>query len=981
MLSQIKRKLAGAEVNALLNETDVEIVVSTLVSNPQLIAPFGKLANSAQIFGLFGKNALFEDPDLWLSLIPYVVEDGHYRRCKNKPAAESIYAVLYPLFRKSKNSSLALEIAADITHPGLTTDEVREILDHCIDVHQLTGQASYSRWRWRPILNCIDDRSWLRELMANQHEDLGQAALRRFGDLLASQPWEPLYDDAVAHPELFIQVKPRHTDVGLWRALWNSGLEEAQHWAVDRLINVFGYQFDKTVEHRAAAVDWLQELSISDPELIQTQLQKRVDGWGSFPATGASWLYEADLPDLKPLLPALLAHHGDDRLNPESIDLLNQILRSQSAAIEQIPREKLPSVVAALREPNLSRYAEQLLSVVASSTSQTLRAACVEAFGHCEPSTLEKVGWLSSKTKHARLTCLEILTAHTDPDALEVLKSFAQTRGLDQNQRDRILDHLESKDIDVTDLDEIRGSALDFAEEAAAKTQRISKVVEQIFSPTLASSLPSLTQDGVRWLLQQMAVNKEPYLSRSTRKVLEACPTAERKGFADALVAQWVVLHGDPKTAWSLQALELGADDSQVGLLVDAIGAWHKKRKPRAVRATQALGQIGSLYALSQVKAIAETKRNPEVLVRTAQEVLAEAARAKGLGLAALYDQLVPDFGLNNEQGLALEVGPYAYRVKLLGDLTLRVIGPTGRATKTLPKAKPEEDSTLRQSAEVRFKQLRKDLKLLAKQQTQRIPALLMGGRHWPVPAWRKLFVDHPIFRALAQSLIWSRRDGNDQILDSFRLTEDLSLLNAQEQEIQLDPDNQITLWHPIDQSQELAEIWRTHLSDYEIQTIVDQVDLPVHRFDSQWLAQEQVKVFDQQHRDQETTRTILAPFRGYVVSMAKLKQLMNRWGYRTGPSEDGGYIYEHTLRLDDVQLEVQLLHSKMPAWFEENEQIAIRSLNIQSTNPEEKNAHHLEDNSIDTSKLPAAMLSMLYEQMTQLAESGSGYDDQWKKL
>lgn len=71
-------------------------------------------------------------------------------------------------------------------------------------------------------------------------------------------------------------------------------------------------------------------------------------------------------------------------------------------------------------------------------------------------------------------------------------------------------------------------------------------------------------------------------------------------------------------------------------------------------------------------------------MIEATHDALKAAAQRRGLSLIELYDELTPDFGLGGE-GLVLEVGPQRYRLQLQGDLSLRVVGDKGKASKTLP--------------------------------------------------------------------------------------------------------------------------------------------------------------------------------------------------------------------------------------------------------------------------------------------------------
>jgi len=108
MFAKLKNTFASRELKELLSQTDPGIVAAKLAAEPDLIAPYGAAADSAQIHRLLRENALFEDPNLWLLFIPHVVRSGSYRHPKKAIPAREIYPVLRPLLPKVKELRLAI---------------------------------------------------------------------------------------------------------------------------------------------------------------------------------------------------------------------------------------------------------------------------------------------------------------------------------------------------------------------------------------------------------------------------------------------------------------------------------------------------------------------------------------------------------------------------------------------------------------------------------------------------------------------------------------------------------------------------------------------------------------------------------------------------------------------------------------------------------------------------------------------------------
>ena len=191
-----------------------------------------------------------------------------------------------------------------------------------------------------------------------------------------------------------------------------------------------------------------------------------------------------------------------------------------------------------------------------------------------------------------------------------------------------------------------------------------------------------------------------------------------------------------------------------------------------------------------------------------------------------LLDELTPDFGL--AEGLVLEVGELRYRALLQGDLSLRVVNEgTGKASKSLPALKNEQDRAAWEAASARLKTLSASLKNVLKQQGPRLQAALVSGKSWPLECSQRLFLAHPLLRVVGRSLIWSAHDGAGQATTSFRIAEDLSLVDVEDQPVELPTGGTISLWHPVMAQPGEAEAWRAYLADYELDPIVEQIDAP----------------------------------------------------------------------------------------------------------------------------------------------------------
>ena len=170
---------------------------------------------------------------------------------------------------------------------------------------------------------------------------------------------------------------------------------------------------------------------------------------------------------------------------------------------------------------------------------------------------------------------------------------------------------------------------------------------------------------------------------------------------------------------------------------------------------------------------------------------------------------------------------------------------------------------------------LRKNLKKVAKQQAGRLHEALICERSWHVTRWRTLFVDHPLLGLLAQGLIWQRVGDNA----SFRISEDGSLIDADDEPLTLGDSDRLRLWHPTNASAEQAAAWAGHLEDYQLSPLVDQ------------LGQPRVKLQDQEPQAEQLTR-----FVGVEVEQFIAKRFLEGWNYEIH-DQDGSAVFGYQRR------------------------------------------------------------------------------------
>ena len=482
--------------------------------------------------------------------------------------------------------------------------------------------------------------------------------------------------------------------------------------------------------------------------------------------------------------------------------------------------------------------------------------------------------WLKHAKKEMRNLGLQALLQTRGDDKSDALLRWLDGKW-DETARGLIINELERLGADVSEMDPL--STVSVESLTAYADRVLNKRSREKFSGFVDDDMLSIAAPlTIEIIASQFALAAHAdwdAVPRQCRQAFSLISAERRAQFAAAMLSVWLGSKGDRKLRWTLKFVSAFGDERVLEDLAKAIKEWQKKAKPKAITALEAMAAIDSIEALSQVETYTAKRGNSWSIRDAAFNQLREAGRRRGVSLAEMIDLLIPDFGMG-PAGLELDAGPRVYRVQLANDLSLRVTNTeSGKITKTLPKARADEDPGKREAAEGKFKILKKNIRAVAKQQARRMEDALVGKKTWNPDSWKSLFVEHPILGVMAQGLIWMGLDETGMTAQSFRISEDRSLLGADDETVELDA-AAVTLWHPCDSDSEAVDAWKAHLEDYDIKPFIEQTSLPVHSF-----------------RADEADASALARFQGTKFMWGEFKRKMEQWDYDIS-DQDGSHIF-----------------------------------------------------------------------------------------
>ena len=161
------------------------------------------------------------------------------------------------------------------------------------------------------------------------------------------------------------------------------------------------------------------------------------------------------------------------------------------------------------------------------------------------------------------------------------------------------------------------------------------------------------------------------------------------------------------------------------------VRAWPgESQHQRAVFGLECLRAIGTDAALMQLNGIAQ-KLTFKALKAKAAEMMEAIARDRGLSRAELEDRIVPDCDLDERGGRVFDFGPRQFRFALGPEMKPMVRDEAGKLKDDLPKPDAKDDAARAAAAVEAWKQLKKQVREVAKVQAERLEQAMVTGRRW----------------------------------------------------------------------------------------------------------------------------------------------------------------------------------------------------------------------------------------------------------
>ncbi|MCP4809960.1 MAG: DUF4132 domain-containing protein [Proteobacteria bacterium] len=309
--------------------------------------------------------------------------------------------------------------------------------------------------------------------------------------------------------------------------------------------------------------------------------------------------------------------------------------------------------------------------------------------------------------------------------------------------------------------------------------------------------------------------------------LVEACGNEHQ--FAWSVFETWLESGAPSADGWVIWTLGLFGNDLTALKLAPLMKRWPREsQNTRAVKGLAVLQRIGTDNALATLAEVARTAKTAS-LKRHANEALAAIAADRGLSTDQLEDRVVPDCGLASSGVSTIDYGTRSWRIVFKPDLKLALRDADGELLTGPPRKKKGVDDAAKVAEEKeRWKTLKRVLTDTLKRQRRRLKTALVEGRAWTVDDFGEILLGHPVLRELVRRLVWTV-DG----AGTFRVAEDGSYADVEDEELELPYEGLVRLSHPAELPADAVEAWLEVLSDYEVIPPIEQLDRRHKRLDS----------------------------------------------------------------------------------------------------------------------------------------------------
>ena len=278
--------------------------------------------------------------------------------------------------------------------------------------------------------------------------------------------------------------------------------------------------------------------------------------------------------------------------------------------------------------------------------------------------------------------------------------------------------------------------------------------------------------------------------------------------FAKAILEQFLAKGAAAKQKYIMCLAGILGDESLLDYLKALFVKLHdEKRLKMAQYVIATIAMIGTDKALRHVEYISRKYKRKASLQAAAIEALENAAEELGIDIYELSDKIIPDFGFDGLYKV-IEAGDEEIRVFVNKKFKLQFITEDNKVRKSAPKAVSKE-------VKAELKIIQKEIREVNRAQKERLEQYMVLERRWSESDWRKFYLMNPVMFIYASTLVWGVFNEKNELQQLFYVDEDASILNINDDEIELKK-GRLGIVHPLRLEEKQLEEWQKLFFEFE---------------------------------------------------------------------------------------------------------------------------------------------------------------------
>ncbi len=328
-----------------------------------------------------------------------------------------------------------------------------------------------------------------------------------------------------------------------------------------------------------------------------------------------------------------------------------------------------------------------------------------------------------------------------------------------------------------------------------------------------------LTSTQVRFLFYRMKQIKTMQPDKEAKFLLDLIDQDRSQVFAEFILDRFVLSGAAAKDKYILSLAGLLGDDQLLDKLKTLFRSLEKRRVKMAQYVIEAVASIGSDRALRFIEFVSRKYHRKISLLEKAEHLFERAAKDRGVELDDLSEIIMPDFGFD---GLfkTIDINGEEVRVFVADDFKLHFITEENKIRKSIPNAASAD-------LKIELKFIQKEIREVTKIQKERLEKCMVMERKWTFTDWQKYYLNNPVMFIYTSTLVWGVFDENKKLLNLFYVDDSASILNIEEDELDISPDQYVGIAHPLYLSTEQKTNWNQMFFELEIDQPFDQLNRP----------------------------------------------------------------------------------------------------------------------------------------------------------